>query len=205
MLFRHGEAVPEPKHRHVRHTPLVLVTLLTIYRLNTFLELKMENERLQQRLRDAKAEAEALDRAEAQRRALSPYVSPHQTPYPGPLHGRAHTAPTSQSFAWTLNSTAGGAGRAFDSRTFYPSFADAVPGSSSSALGAGTSSAHAAAAGEHADPAADPSLPRKKVRLFLRACFAKLTAGAEQEVDGAGYVLLHDVRADGLARVAKGV
>lgn len=126
----------------------------------------MENERLQQRLRDAKAKAEALDRAQAQRQSLASYSLPQQTPYPGTGTTRNPNLPPSQSFAWTLNSAAAGPSRTFDSRQFYPGLADAAPIGNSSASVKGSSASTDYVGGERTDPSADQTLPRKKVCLI---------------------------------------
>lgn len=124
----------------------------------------MENERLQQRLRDAKTKAETLDRAQAQRQSLVSYPLPQQTPYPGTGTTRNPNLPPSQSFAWTLNSAAAGPSRTFDSRQFYPGLADTASIGNSSAKGSAASADYAGA--ERTDPSVDQTLPRKKVCII---------------------------------------
>ncbi|GJE87107.1 PAS domain-containing protein [Phanerochaete sordida] len=128
--------------------------------LNTFLELKMENERLQQRLRDAKAKDEALSRTQAQRQVWTPHTFPQQTPYAGQpetLNG----APAFQSFAWTQTSSVPGPSRSFDSRQFYD------PGRLGGSSTPGSSSSSGAERGDAPDSSGDPSLPRKKSKKPL--------------------------------------
>ncbi|EKM55306.1 uncharacterized protein PHACADRAFT_208823 [Phanerochaete carnosa HHB-10118-sp] len=135
--------------------------------LNTFLELKMENERLQQRLRDAKAKAEALDRAQAQRRVWSSHPFPQQMPYASQTETHSSGAPSFQSFAWTQNSAVSGPSRSFDSRQFYPRLTDStVIGGSSTHTTGSLNSANTERA-ELADPSADHTLPRKKSKKSL--------------------------------------
>ena len=122
-------------------------------------------ERLQQQLCNSQAKLEASDRAQAQRQTVASYSNPHQTPYPGTGHTRNPSTPGSQSFAWTLDSAASGPSRSFDSRQYFPGLGDTA------SIGNSPSSATASTApteyggGEHADPSADHTLPRKKVCL----------------------------------------
>lgn len=142
------------------------VLIIRTHRLNTFLELKVENERLQQRLRDAKATEAELDRLEAQQQAMPSHLLLQQSPYPGNSHARGNTIPPSQSFAWTLNSAASTSSRNFDSRQFYPGLPDLSPmgGASGSSLAVGSLSP---SVGDQADPSSDQTLPRKKVTPLL--------------------------------------
>ena len=142
-------------------------------RLNTFLELKIENERLHQRLRDAKAREAELDRLEAKNQGLPAFTLTQPPPYAGSssgaggVHARANTAPSTQSFAWTLGSAAAGSSRSFDGRPAYAGLADvsavgAAGGGIDSPGGSGTP-------GEPTDPSADHTVPRKKVSPDPRA------------------------------------
>lgn len=129
--------------------------------LNSFLELKIENERLQQRLRDAKAKVEALDRVQGQRQVWRSHAFPQQTPYPGQAETRNAGASSFQSFAWTQSSAAAGPSRSFDTRQFYDGLSDSNQAVSSSSYPAG------AERSELPDPAADPTFPRKKSKKPL--------------------------------------
>lgn len=124
-------------------------------RLNTFLELKMENERLQARLQAAKAKAENIK--------LSPMI-------PSSLDSSASSpsavsSPTQPSYAQS-------------GPTFTYSYSTHGPRSASSEAGsykpydtplAGPSSAFAQVQEDDADVSGDPSLPRKKVSISLLA------------------------------------
>ena len=133
----------------------------------------MENERLQQRLRNAKAKAEALDRDQAHRTA---YTFPQPAPYVGTSQVRANNISPAQSFAWTLSSSSSASTRSFDTRQFYPGLADAanLAGSNASAAGTG-SSITASPSGDPVDPSADHSLPRKKVSFPLTSRVSVVT------------------------------
>jgi hypothetical protein len=141
-------------------------------RLNTFLELKMENERLQQRLRNAKAKVDAMDRAQAQRSA---YMLSQPASYGGPPHARAESTPSGTSFSWTLNAATPTPGRSFDSRPFYPGLADTANLGSTSGATAATASPSSAppSSGEPTDPSADYALSRKKASP-ASACLTRL-------------------------------
>lgn len=145
------------------------------HRLNTFLELKIENERLRQRLRDAKVKEAELDRLEAKNQGLSALTLAQPPPYAGGSgggggHARASTIPPTQLFAWTPGSAAGGLNGSFDSRQPYAggadvSAGDAAGGSGGLATGLRASPGASASVGEPTDPSADHTLPRKKVSL----------------------------------------
>lgn len=165
----------------------------------------MENERLQQRLRDAKATEAELDRLEAQQQAIPSHLLLQQPPYAGNPHVRGNTIPPSQSFAWTLNSAASTSSRNFDSRQFYPSLPDLSPmgGAGGSSLAVGSSSP---SVGDQVDPSSDQTLPRKKVTLRFSASRSSGSdaSAAEQEDIRPGALLLHDLRQNRLTRVAEG-
>lgn len=126
-----------------------------LHRLNTFLELKMENERLQQRLRDLKAKSEAVERAKIE----SQYI------YQSYAGTQAGGLPQSYSSTFPLDSAAGSTS-SFDG--FY-GYGD--NGSRNSGGIAPTASSSSQVQQDEGDPSSDHTLPRKKV-CRLRFCRA---------------------------------